>query len=290
MMKDDAVLTLGATSLIGGALCALPGRPALICVSRAPPPSLPPNTHWVRADLTDPQWGRGWPDLHVTKALALAPIWTVAPVIDDLADRGVRRLVAFSSTSRFTKAASPDPGERKVADRLARSEARLIDACDRRGVAWTLLRPTLIYLEGKDENITRLARLIRRFGALPLAGDGSGLRQPVHAEDLAIVAFAALDAPAAIGRAYDLPGGETLTYRAMVERVFEGLERRPRILALPPQVWRLGFALARPFLPGASVQMGARMEADLIFDSAPARADLNWRPRAFHPRFPAEAA
>ena len=287
MIQDEALLALGASSLIGGALCALPERPPLICVSRNPPTSPQSRARWIRADLTNPEWGAGFADLRLRKALALAPIWTVAPVIDQLADLGVERLVSFSSTSRFTKAASPDPAEREVADRLARSETRLIESCERRGVAWTLLRPTLIYLEGRDQNVTRLAGLIRRFGALPLAGDGSGLRQPVHAEDLATVALTALDTPAAAGRAYDLPGGETLTYRAMVERIFEGLGKRPRILALPPELWRLGFSFARPFLPGASAQMGARMEADLTFDSKAAEADLNWRARPFRPRFPA---
>ena len=290
MIQDEAVLTLGATSLIGGALCALPHRPALICVSRTPPATLMSNARWIQADLTDPEWGAGFADLGLRRALALAPIWTVAPVIDQLANVGIQRLVSFSSTSRFTKASSPDPTEREVAERLTRSEALLIESCERCGVAWTILRPTLIYLEGRDQNVTRLARLIRRLGVLPLAGDGSGLRQPVHAQDLATVALTALEAPAAEGRAYDLPGGETLSYRAMVERIFEGLGKRPYILALPPELWRLGFTLARPFLPGASAQMGARMEADLTFDSKDAEADLNWRARPFRPRFPAEDA
>jgi len=96
----------------------------------------------------------------------------------------------------------------------------------------------------------------------------------------------ALATPGSAGRAYDLPGGETLTYRAMVVRIFEGLGRRPRILALPPGVWRLGFIVARPFLPGSSAQMGARMEADLTFDGRAAEADLSWRARPFRPRFP----
>jgi len=287
MMKDEAVLTLGATSLIGGALRALPRRPALVCVSRNPPaPPSPSDIRWIRSDLTDRHWGEGLSDLQMTKALALAPIWTVAPVVDQLADLGVQRLVSFSSTSRFTKTSSPDPAEREVAERLARSEALLMERCERRGVAWTILRPTLIYLEGRDQNVTRLARLIRRLGVLPLAGDGSGLRQPVHAEDLATVAMNALATPGSAGRAYDLPGGETLTYRAMVVRIFEGLGRRPRILALPPGVWRLGFIVARPFLPGSSAQMGARMEADLTFDGRAAEADLSWRARPFRPRFP----
>jgi nucleoside-diphosphate-sugar epimerase len=135
--------------------------------------------------------------------------------------------------------------------------------------------------------VSRLARLARRFGAIPLAGTGAGLRQPVHAEDLARAALAVLDHPATRGRAYDLPGGETLSYRAMVERVFEGLGRRPRVIPVPPVLWRAGFTVAGRLLPGANAQMGARMEVDLTFDAGPAQRDFNWRPRDFRPRFPA---
>ena len=109
----------------------------------------------------------------------------------------------------------------------------------------------------------------------------------MHAQDLARGALAVLDHPATRGRAYDLPGGETLSYRTMVERVFEGLGRRPVVIPVPPVVWRAGFAVAGRFLPGANAQMGARMEADLTFDPGPAERDFNWRPRDFRPRFPA---
>ena len=93
--------------------------------------------------------------------------------------------MAVSSTSRITKAHSPIAEEQAVAARLAAGEAAVIAACTAAGVGWTLLRPTLIYAEGEDRNISRLAGLIARFGVLPLAGRGEGLRQPVHAADLA---------------------------------------------------------------------------------------------------------
>jgi nucleoside-diphosphate-sugar epimerase len=173
-----------------------------------------------------------------------------------------------------------------VAQTLADAEAAFIAACEHNGVAWTLLRPTLIYLEGRDRNVSRLAGLIRRLGVLPLAGRGYGLRQPVHAEDLALGALAALAQPATHGRAYDLPGGETLSYREMVLRIFQALGRRPRVLALPPALWAFGFALARLFLPGTTAAMGARMEADLTFDGSAAQTDFSWRPRRFCPHFP----
>jgi nucleoside-diphosphate-sugar epimerase len=198
----------------------------------------------------------------------------------------VRRLIAFSSTSRFTKAASPEAEERAVAERLVDGEERTIAFCEAHGVAWTIFRPTMIYAEGRDRNVSRLAGLIRRFRVLPLAGSGEGRRQPVHADDLAEACLLALDRRESFGRAYDLPGGETLTYRAMAVRIFHGLGLRPRVVSLPPALWRTGLKLAAPLLPGVTVAMGERMAEDLVFDGSAAAADFGWSPRPFRPRFP----
>jgi nucleoside-diphosphate-sugar epimerase len=70
-----------------------------------------------------------------------------------------------------------------------------------------------------------LSRLIRRFGFKPLVGGGPGLRQPVHVEDLAIGAIAAASSPASVNKIYSVPGGETLTYRELVGRIFDGMRR-----------------------------------------------------------------
>jgi hypothetical protein len=55
---------------------------------------------------------------------------------------------------------------------------------------------------------------------IPLVGGGTGLRQPVHAEDLAIGAIAAAASPAAANKVYCLPGAETLPYWEMIGRIF----------------------------------------------------------------------
>lgn len=283
-MTDRPLLVLGATSLVGRPLLsrlAQDGRP-VAALSRADREPVPGVT-WLRGTLADPAWVKALPS--VTAALSLSPIWLLPPSLPALSDAGLSRLVAFSSTSRFTKTDSPVAAEREVARTLAEAEDALIAACEARGVAWTILRPTLIYDEGRDGNITRLAALIRRFGVIPLAGQGAGLRQPVHAADLADAALAALDAAATHGRAYNLPGGETLSYRAMATRVFEGLDRPPRILTVPRPLWRLGFALTAPLLPGTTAAMGDRMDADMTFDPGPAVRDFGWSPRRFHPRF-----
>jgi nucleoside-diphosphate-sugar epimerase len=276
------VLVLGATSLIGGFLLARLNALGIepISLSRRPPTT---EVCWVDGDLADPNLADELPP--ITTVLSLSPVWLLPGALPALKARGMTRLVAFSSTSRFTKQDSAEPSERAVARSLAEAEARVEAFCAEHGVAWTILRPTLIYVEGRDANVSRLAGLIRRFKVLPLSGRGEGLRQPVHADDLAQGAIAAARAPAASNMAYDLVGGETLTYRAMAERIFAGLGRRPAILPLPPWLFRLLLTLAKPFYPGATATMADRMAQNLTFDDAPARRDFDWAPRDFRPKF-----
>ena len=282
MSGNRPILVLGATSLVGR--FAVPRLRQegfeVSALSRTQRPSESRLT-WIKGDLD--AGGVSLPP--VEAALSLSPIWLLPRALPALRRAGVRRLIAFSSTSRFTKIDSENAGERVVAERLAHAEARTIAFCQAEGIAWTLFRPTLIYAEGQDQNVSRLAGLIRRFGVLPLSGSGEGRRQPVHAADLAEACLLALDQPETHGRAYDLPGGETLTYRAMAGRVFEGLGRRPMILSLPPGLWRAGLKLTGPLLPGATASMGERMAEDLVFDGAPATRDFGWSPRSFRPQF-----
>jgi nucleoside-diphosphate-sugar epimerase len=274
-------LVTGATSLIGR--FALPRLETTGVEFYALSRTAPDASGWVAGGLGDPGLEAKLPGCPTV--LSLSPIWHLPPGLETLKAKGMQRLVAFSSTSLSTKAASPDVYEQGMARRLAEGEAAVRAFCEARDVAWTILRPTLIYAEGQDQNVSRLARVIRRLGFLPLAGKGEGLRQPVHADDLAAAAIAAAASTAAENRAYDLPGGETLTYCQMAERVFEGMGRRPAIVPLPESLWRLAFVLARPLLPGATAQMGARMSEDLTFDGTAAAADFGWNPRPFRPNF-----
>jgi hypothetical protein len=107
----------------------------------------------------------------------------------------------------------------------------------------------------------------------------------VHAEDLAIGAISAGASPAAANKFYSLPGGETLSYREMIGRIFDGLRKPRRTVAVPVLIWRASFLLAKPLFPAANVAMGVRMMKDMSFDAAPAVRDFGWNPRAFNPVF-----
>jgi nucleoside-diphosphate-sugar epimerase len=195
------------------------------------------------------------------------------------------RVVAFGSTSVATKLASADAHERDVAGRLRKGEVGLFETAQRNGAAATVLRPTLVYGAGRDATLTRIAQLARRWGAFPLPRGATGLRQPVHVDDLAAAAIACLDAPASHGHAYALPGGETLPYREMVARVLAALERKPRMVELPAPVFAAALVLARATGRASGLGDAAvrRMRSDLVFDIEPARRDFGHAPRRFEP-------
>ena len=107
--------------------------------------------------------------------------------------------------------------------------------------------------------------LIKKFGFMPLAGSGAGLRQPVHAEDLAIGAPRAASSETAKNKVYALPGPDTITYREMTGRVFDGLGSRDGLFRCRLCCGELRSLLASPFLPNANVAMGDRMAKDMVF-------------------------
>jgi nucleoside-diphosphate-sugar epimerase len=187
--------------------------------------------------------------------------------------------------SAVTKAASPDAAERALAARLTAAEARLSAWAADRGIRLTLLVPTMIYDGRTDGNVAAIAAWVRRFGWFPLCGPALGLRQPVHAGDVAAACLAAIDRRPAQAR-YTLSGGEALPFRELVERVCQAHGLVPRTLRLPPWVWRVAAALARGLglAGGATVGMARRMNEDLSCDHAAAEADLGFHPRPFDPR------
>ena len=218
--------------------------------------------------------------------ICLLPIWVLPDYFPLLERSKGRRVVVLSSTSRFTKTDSSDPSEQRVAARLAAGEQQLMDWAGKNGVAWVILRPTLIYGLGRDKNISSIAALIRRCGFFPLLGKAQGLRQPIHAGYVATACLQALSHSGVVNQAYNISGSETLTYKEMVRRVFAAMGREPRFLRVPSVVFRLTLALLHllPRFRGVTVGMAERMNQDLIFDHSDARRDFDFKPGPFHLR------
>ncbi len=222
-------------------------------------------------------------DKHCEYLLSAGPLELARGIITT--GKRIRSAVIFSSSSVMTKQKSADPAERQQVQDMLKLESELVSMAENRALELVILRPTMIYGCGLDTNISRLAGWIRRFGFLPVNGKAAGLRQPVHADDLASAAVSALLSEVSLPRNLVLAGGSTLSYADMAGRIFSALGKPARLLRLPQWLFILlvrGIRLCRPAL-GVSGEMVRRQAVDLVFDDRQARELLAYKPRPFEP-------
>jgi uncharacterized protein YbjT (DUF2867 family) len=281
---NNAVGVFGATSLVGECLLPLLKQSAIPITAYTRQPARPAEEgiQWKQLQATSGQCSREG-EGSIPLWICAAPIWVLPDYFDLLISHGVRRIVAVSSTSRYTKNASTDNHDQAVARRLAQAEESVQRWSQTHQVEWIILRPTLIYGLARDKNIAEIARFIRRFAFFPVFGAAQGLRQPLHVADLAEVCLLALGTKSVANRSYDISGGETLTYRAMVKRIFIGLERTPRLITIPLWMFSAALYLLKPIprYQNWSVGMAERMNQDMVFDHRDAVRDFGFSPRQF---------
>ena len=268
------VLVVGGSSQIGHFL--LPrlrssGEP-IVALSRVPQPARE-GVEWLRGSLPD---ALSSPPV-LSAIISFGPLHALAEWLERVSPGGAPRVVATSSMSAETKHDSAVPAEREVARQLRAGEAALARACARIGCAWTVLRPTLVYGAGLDQSLTPIAQRAMRIRLFPIPA-GRGLRQPVHADDIAQAVLAALECPAAAGRIISIGGGERLLYPQMFARVRQSLSCATVPVRIPAWLLRVGQRMYPPLRGPLS-----RLDSDLVADNDELQCLLHVQPRPFQP-------
>jgi uncharacterized protein YbjT (DUF2867 family) len=204
-----------------------------------------------------------------------------APAIVTAAElAGLSRAVFVSTTAITTSLPARSKRIRLAAEEQVRASA----------LDWTILRPTMIYGDPGDRNLSRLLPLLRRAPVLPVPGGGH-LQQPVHAADVADAVLAAAERPATARCAYDVAGPEPLTFAELLRVCARAVASRTRFVPVPlaPVV-----AAARGYEllsrnPRIRVEQLRRLAEDKAFSIDAAARDLGYAPRPFAAGIRAEA-
>jgi nucleoside-diphosphate-sugar epimerase len=266
------VLVFGATGSVGQFLLPLLSPlHRVIAVSRSPPAD---QTGWIGGDLNDP--GLAWPAADI--AISLGPLDAFAAWLQRYPATMLRRVIALSSMSAESKRESTDPHERALAERLRIAESLVMDTAAARGIACTLFRPTLIYGAGTDRSLAPIARFARRWRILPIPFGANGLRQPVHARDLAAACAAALANTATFGKIYALGGGERLRFDTLLRRLRAALPGPVLPVPVPMMALRLAARRRQGLFSASAV---SRLRQPLIADHDDAIRDFGYAPTAF---------
>lgn len=188
------------------------------------------------------------------------------------------RLIVTSSMSAESKRHSSIPEDRALSQWLRDAETELLAQCARLQMQCLIFRPTLIYGAGRDKSLTPIVQRALRWRVFPIP-QARGLRQPVHADDIAQAVMAALERAEWPQPIMAIGGGERLPYHVMFERIYASLPARA--LPLPLPLWGLHLAARlSPRLRGPV----SRLEEDLLAGNEVLQMQLGVQPRPFHPQ------
>jgi nucleoside-diphosphate-sugar epimerase len=180
------------------------------------------------------------------------------------------RFAFLGSTRKFTR--WPDAHGNGV---LAGERAFLAS-----GRPGALLHPTMIYGAEGEDNVQRLAGLLRRLPVVPLPGGGKALVQPIHQSDVTRSLRAALDRDWAGPEALVIAGPDPVPYADFVRAVAAAARLAPpRIVAVPAALLlALAPLTALPFVPRIRTAEIRRLLEDKAFTIAPMRSRLGVHP------------
>lgn len=267
----DPVHVIGASGRSGAALCrslladGIPFVPVVRSVARWAATGLPGAP--AIADLTD--GGALAAALASAGRVASCAHARHAPAILQAAGAACC-FVFLGSTRRFTR--WPDAhGVGVIAGETA------LRASSRAGV---MLHPTMIYGAAGEDNVQRLAGLLRRLPVVPLPGGGRALVQPIHQSDVTRCLRAALDTVWDGPDAIVIAGPEPVSYADFMCAVAAAAGLHPpRIVGVSPGLLLAAAPLTMlPGLPRVRRAEIRRLLEDKAFDTADMRRRLGVAP------------
>lgn len=135
---------------------------------------------------------------------------------------GIRRFIHMSALGTRPEARSSYHKTKWAAEELVRAA----------GMAWAILRPSLIYGPG-DKFTLQMSGMLKLSPVVPVIGSGTSKVQPIYIDDV-VTCLARLASDETLrGRVYEIGGPEQLTYTELLEAIARALGLRRPTVHLP---------------------------------------------------------
>lgn len=189
----------------------------------------------------------------------------------------VKRIVSVHTTGIYSKF-------RIASEEYVIIEKKIKDILSKNDISMTILRPTMIYGDVCDRNMSKFIKMVDRFKIFPVINHGKSLIQPVNARDLGKAYYDVLMMPVEKAKSeYILSGEMPITMLEAFKLISNNLGKKTTFISFP-----LGFGviMAR-VLKGITlgkidyVERVQRMSEDRSFSHEEATADFGYKPESF---------
>lgn len=188
-----------------------------------------------------------------------------------------KRLICIHTTGIFSKF-------RIASEEYEIIEKEIIEILKKNSISITILRPTMIYGDLCDKNMSKFIKMVDRFRIIPIINYGKSLIQPVNARDLGLAYYNVLMMPREKARPeYILSGEKPITMIEAFNLISSNLGKKTTFISFPLSI---GVLLARTL---KVISMGKidytekvqRMSEDRSFSHKEATADFGYKPESF---------
>lgn len=189
----------------------------------------------------------------------------------------VKRIIAVHTTGIFSKF-------RIASEEYMTIEKEIKDILSKSHIHMTILRPTMIYGDMCDRNMSKFIKMIDRFRIFPVINHGKSLIQPVNARDLGKAYYDVLMMSADKCKSeYILSGEKPITILEALKLISNNLRKKTIFISFP---LAFGVTMAKVL---KIISLGKidyiekvqRMSEDRSFSHEEATIDFGYKPESF---------
>ncbi len=191
----------------------------------------------------------------------------------------VKRVILIHTTGIYSQFKYASEGYKNIEKRV--SELTKDAKCSTRV---TILRPTMIYGNMSDKNISKFIKMVDKFRIMPVIDGGKSLLQPVNVRDLGKAFFIALlSVEGSEERAYDLSGEKPIKLIDVLRLISKELNKKTLFISVPLSIGVIIARTIKTLTLGKInyIEQVQRMGEDRSYSHDNATRDFGYNPMTF---------
>jgi NADH dehydrogenase len=194
-------------------------------------------------------------------------------IVEASEDSGIKKFIYISSINAEENPDSLYGSTKKEAEKILEQSK----------LAYTILRPSVIYGKYDNKNIATMIKMAQRFPIFPMLGDGNCKRQPLFVNDLIWVIKELFKNNTGVFKKYNVGGSEILTLNEIANIIFKVIGKRRMMVHIPiAAANRLARSLVfiKPEF-SSNLEQLKHLSKDIFFDCNLLKADFSFNPIDF---------
>lgn len=200
-------------------------------------------------------------------------------IVEAAIDNNVKRAILVHTTGIYSNFKYASQGYKDVEKKV--SEITSVPNCPTKV---TILRPTMIYGDLCDSNMSKFIKMIDKLRIMPVINGGKSLIQPVNARDLGKAFYTVLMSPeTTAGKAYDLSGEKPLQMIEVFRMISNNLNKKTTFISVPIKLGVFLARIAKVITLGKIdyIERVERMGENRSYPHEDAKNDFNYKPMSF---------